>query len=224
MKKTLAVTASVALAAAGSFAAMPASAQPTSASVPETSAPSATTTAFDSSAAPYQSVDEVRGAFSFDQSTTSSNDTISSCFAKAASVLCAKAVGGEFSGTGAIVVGGDVGNPMIVNLEAIDPDTKASNIIGCSCASNGAGGGAMINAEVEGVSIMELWRAAEPKSDATEVEITFADGSVEQAGLMSMMQKSARIGLDAETGESVLSMAGADELAQAIESIDFVAA
>lgn len=103
-------------------------------------------------------VQRVEGQFSYDQGVVTSNETIASVFAKAAATLCqspevegaASAVGPvQVTVAGACLIQATVGD--LAADEGVD-----SYIVGCSCASNAPGGGAIANAEVSGVSLASL--------------------------------------------------------------------
>lgn len=97
----------------------------------------------------------VQGAFSFTQDRTSSMVDISQTFAKAAAALCSSMP----------VYGGDLHLPVAVTgpkgyFDAIVHDYVGEGDQGvtmaCSCATNGPGGGAMVNATVAGVLLEAL--------------------------------------------------------------------
>ncbi|MVN58742.1 hypothetical protein [Adlercreutzia rubneri] len=103
-------------------------------------------------------IQQVEGQFSYDQGVTTSTEAIASVFAKAAATLCAApgesapaAAAGpiEVTAEGACLIQATVGD--LAADEGADSYT-----IGCSCATNGPGGGAIANAEVSGVSLATL--------------------------------------------------------------------
>lgn len=102
------------------------------------------------------------GAFSFSQNVLSSNSQIANVFNKASAALCAPAcadsqeaanlaVGGK-----ALTVAGQDNRitSTLATMEESEGETKT--IMGCACSANLPGGGAMINAEVSGVSLESL--------------------------------------------------------------------
>ena len=100
----------------------------------------------------------VEGQFSYDQGATTSNKAIASVFAKAAATLCGPS--GE-SRAGIIAQAIQVNCATGACFEATvadmaDEQGADSYTIGCSCATNGPGGGAIANAEVSGVSLATL--------------------------------------------------------------------
>lgn len=99
----------------------------------------------------------VQGTFSYDQGATSSNQTISDMFCKAAAVLCTAMPQYGINAVNAITVTGPDGTSFAatVNEMAADEDATAYTIA-CACASNVAGGGAIINANVAGISLASL--------------------------------------------------------------------
>ncbi len=109
-------------------------------------------------------VSQVQGDFSYDQDTLSSNDQITSIFNKAAASMCST----ESQSYGIaeeqqpISVTGMIGNEISATVQDMAKAAGAVGyIIACSCASNLSGGGAIANAEVEGVSFESLMNAAD---------------------------------------------------------------
>lgn len=100
----------------------------------------------------------VQGTFSFDQGVLTSTADITTRFSKAAASLCANMPTYLVSrGEAPIAVGGDVDNGFSATLsEMADQEGTESYELACSCASNGPGGGAIANAEVEGVSLASI--------------------------------------------------------------------
>ncbi len=94
--------------------------------------------AAEAKAAETAGVQEVVGQFSYDQGVVTSNETIASVFAKAAATLC------QATAMEATVA------------EMAEEEGADSYMIGCSCASNLPGGGAIANAEVSGISLASL--------------------------------------------------------------------
>lgn len=105
-------------------------------------------------------VKAVEGTFSFTQNAVTSNETISNVFSKAAATLCASLP--TYSADSAKVALLSVSTPD-ASFEATVADAAASEgstsyMMACSCATNVAGGGAIANAEVEGVSLETLMK------------------------------------------------------------------
>ena len=100
----------------------------------------------------------VAGDFSFDQAVVSSNATISGVFAKAASALCASAP--QYAvrcACGNVIVVSADGVSIEANVgELAEAEDAGTFIMGCSCATNAPGGGAAVNAEVQGVALSVL--------------------------------------------------------------------
>lgn len=97
----------------------------------------------------------VQGTFSFTQDTVSGNDYIRDTFVKAATAVCASMP--EYQAEGSIEVTG-CGYCFTATAEdfAAGEDNAAPRIMGCACASNGAGGGAMASAEVSGATVASI--------------------------------------------------------------------
>lgn len=104
----------------------------------------------------------VQGQFSYTQDVLTPNETISSVFMKAAAAFCASLPEGVYSqGGAAIAIGGDVPNAFSATVdEMASKDGAVRLIMGCTCASNGAGGGAIANADIEGVSLASIFAQA----------------------------------------------------------------
>lgn len=110
-------------------------------------------------------VSQVEGEFSFDQGALSSNGSIADVFCKAAASLCASLPDYGIERTQSpINVSGDVGNGFSATVDEMkDRKGTASHVMACACASNVAGGGAIANAEVEGVSLESIVEMAEAR-------------------------------------------------------------
>ena len=104
----------------------------------------------------------VQGQFSYTQDALTPNSTISSVFMKAAAAFCASLPAGVYAQSdAAITVGGDVPNAFSATVdEMASKDGAVKLIMGCTCASNGAGGGAVANADIEGVSLASIFAQA----------------------------------------------------------------
>ncbi len=105
----------------------------------------------------------VQGSFTFAQDVVTSNDTISTVFAKAAATLCQCATQEAATCCASVIaVGGDVANSYSATVaEMAGNDASTRVIMGCSCASNVAGGGAVANAEAEGVTLESVLAQAQ---------------------------------------------------------------
>ena len=100
----------------------------------------------------------VQGAFEFDQTVLSTTADISQVFAKAAATLCSSMpVYADMRAEEAITVSGDVDREYSATLsEMAEEEGTEAYDMACSCASNVPGGGAIANAEVEGVSLESI--------------------------------------------------------------------
>lgn len=99
----------------------------------------------------------VEGSFSFSQDAVTSTSDISSVFAKAAATLCQSMP--EYGAAclcDELIVNSPAGALSATVSELADEEGAQSYVMGCACASNIAGGGAIANAEVSGVSIEAL--------------------------------------------------------------------
>lgn len=100
----------------------------------------------------------VEGEFTFDQAVVSSNATIAGVFAKAASTLCASVpdYAVRCACGNVIVVSGGEESVQASVADLVEAEGSSTYIMGCACASNVAGGGAAVNAEVQGVALATL--------------------------------------------------------------------
>lgn len=104
----------------------------------------------------------VEGVFSFTQEAVTSNKEIGAVFAKAAAVLCQTMAGEAISSAPSIAVGGDVVSSFTATVtDMAEGDGAVSYVMGCTCATNVAGGGAIANAEVEGVALESILAQAQ---------------------------------------------------------------
>lgn len=99
----------------------------------------------------------VEGQFSYSQEAITPTATISSMFSKAAAALCVSLP--EY-GEKSLLTGISVSvNGEVIGLSTGDIEKSegtSSLLVGCACSSNGPGGGAIMNAEVSGVSVEAL--------------------------------------------------------------------
>ena len=107
-------------------------------------------------------VQRVEGQFSYDQGVVTSNETIASVFAKAAATLCQATADGYGVYTAQAIKVSVAGSPAMeaTVAEMAEDEGADSYVLGCSCASNAPGGGAIANAEVSGVSLASLMAMA----------------------------------------------------------------
>lgn len=150
-KRTGAILGAVALASVGAAGAAPLMAQAEAPAV-DVVRPAETTHA-DSAA-----VARVQGSFAFDQATISSAESITTVFGKAAATLCGGLPSyGVNAVAHAIAVSGDVDAAFEATVSDMAADAETRELImACACASNIAGGGAIANAEVSGVTLESL--------------------------------------------------------------------
>lgn len=127
---------------------------------PAAAAPAAATTlAAADTEAPARAVE---GTFSYTQDAVSSNAEIGGVFCKAAATLCASlpTYGCEAVKAAAVTVTGPNASFTATVDELAGEEEATSYVMACSCATNVAGGGAIANAEVEGVSLETLVQMA----------------------------------------------------------------
>lgn len=103
----------------------------------------------------------VEGDFAFDQVALTPTAGISAVFAKAATALCAGLP--DYALTCAcgapIMVAGPDGVVMQATVADLADGAEGSLVMGCACATNAAGGGAIMNAQVSGASLASVLAA-----------------------------------------------------------------
>lgn len=104
----------------------------------------------------------VEGSFSFDQAAVSDNADISNIFAKAAATLCnAMPVYQAQAASAAIEVSAEDGSSFTATVDDMaNSEGAESYTMACACSTNAPGGGAIANAEVEGVSLASIMEMA----------------------------------------------------------------
>lgn len=164
-EKTMKVTgafASLTLLASAGVIATTATAQAESATDPQTVQAAESDGA---GASTFVSAPHVDGAFSYSQDELSSNETIAGVFCKAAATLCTSLPDyGMACVQASISVSGNVDNAFSATVdEMADQEGAATYTMACACASNLPGGGAIANAEVEGVSLESVAKLAQAR-------------------------------------------------------------
>ena len=125
---------------------------------PAAAAPAAATTLAAADAADTEApARAVEGTFSYTQDAVSSNAEISDVFCKAAATLCASL---PTYGCEAVKAAAPNASFTTTVDELAGEEEATSYVMACSCATNVAGGGAIANAEVEGVSLETLVQMA----------------------------------------------------------------
>lgn len=130
---------------------------------PAAAAPAAATTLAAADAADTEApARAVEGTFSYTQDAVSSNAEIGGVFCKAAATLCASlpTYGCEAVKAAAVTVAGPNASFTATVDELAGEEEATSYVMACSCATNVAGGGAIANAAVEGVSLETLVQMA----------------------------------------------------------------
>lgn len=153
VKKAGAVIGAVALAGSGlALVAAPALADATSSSVASQQVAQAGVASNDVAAM------SERGFFSFDQNKVSANAHIAEIFTKASAVLCDSLPNYEVNTPGqTISVTGTVDTSFDATVSDMAEEGETSEMImACACASNVPAGGAIVNAEVSGVTLESI--------------------------------------------------------------------
>ena len=152
VSKAVAVTSSVLLLGAGSLAAAP---------ILANAAPDMAAASSNISTDSPNSKDQTRGingSFSYSQAVVSSNESIANVFSKAAASLCISLPAYAASMTPGVSVNfGPAGEHFSASIgEMADESDADTMLMGCACVGNTAGGGAIMNANVSGVSVASL--------------------------------------------------------------------
>lgn len=124
-------------------------------------------------------LDHVQGAFSYTQTEVDSNDIIKQNISNAARYLCGANQPGEPVDVAQwqITVDGAVSQPIVAPFsELAKTYGTQSTVMGCACAGNPADGRAAANAEVTGISVLDLIASAQPTAGANTITFTSADG------------------------------------------------
>lgn len=102
--------------------------------------------------------DRVEGAFSYDQEAVTPTSQITTVFAKAAATLCQAmpAYVSETAATSLVLTAPNSPEIVATMQDLAARDDNPGVIMACACATNGPGGGATANAEVEGASVASL--------------------------------------------------------------------
>lgn len=98
----------------------------------------------------------VQGEFSYTQDAITTNEAIRGVFAKASSAVCASLPTYDLSHTGLKMIVKNGSTETIACIEDMLDGKPSTQIVGCACSSNIAGGGAVANAEVSGMSIKSM--------------------------------------------------------------------
>lgn len=110
----------------------------------------------DAAGASRAEVQKVEGTFSFSQDIVTSNGDIANVFQKAAATLCQAMPEYAAAGNaGSIEVNGPDAS-FAATVDEMAGDEDFGSIVGCACATNGPGGGAIANAEVQGVALATI--------------------------------------------------------------------
>ena len=152
VSKVGAVAGTMILAGSGMFVALPALAEeaPSSAGVEAAAAVAQEGEASEASQAAVPQ--KVEGTFSYSQDVITDNATITNVFKKAMATLCTGLPQYAVQEVQTMVITG--GSTIEATVEDLaSEDGAASYTVGCACSSNVAGSGAIVNADVSGVSL-----------------------------------------------------------------------
>ncbi|MEG2007112.1 MAG: molybdopterin-dependent oxidoreductase [Raoultibacter sp.] len=121
----------------------------------------------------------VQGEFTYTQNSITPNYRIAQVFQRATNALCNATTELTVAANAAdwkISVVGDVANSYTATLGELAVDDEQTTLMGCACASNGAGGPAVINAEVTGIPLVSIIEKAAPAEAVNTVTLVSEDG------------------------------------------------
>lgn len=113
--------------------------------------------------APLVKVANVAGSFAFLQDGTTSNGHIREVFQKASASLCnvLPAYASPAADRWTLDIAGDVGRPFSGTMQELAEEAgEATFVLACSCTANPVGGAAIAQAEIRGVPLSGIARAA----------------------------------------------------------------
>ena len=145
------VLASSALAGVGTAVAVEAADDATAAAVAQEQAGTAAVTGA-------MAKDQVAGEFAYDQAVVTPTGTIAGMFNKAAAALCttAPAYAQQCMAACVLHVSGNGASFDATVADMAGEEGAQSMLMGCACSTNAAGGGAIMNANAEGVAIQTV--------------------------------------------------------------------
>ncbi|MEG0620677.1 MAG: molybdopterin-dependent oxidoreductase, partial [Raoultibacter sp.] len=148
-------------------------------------------------------------------SSITPNERIAQVFQRATNALCnasteltvtANAADWKFS------VGGDVANAYTATLGELAVDDEQTTLMGCACASNGAGGPAVINAEVTGIPLASIIEKAAPAATVNTVTLVSEDGYRMAVPLDFVMARKALVSYQINQDPLTASVGGTNQL------------
>lgn len=159
-------------------------------------------------------VAHVEGTFAFTQNDLTPNTVIASVFNKGAAALCDAATELTVSAPAdwSIAVTGDVAHPFEATIEQLESGDATSTVMGCACASNGAGGLAAINAKIDGIPLAAVIDRAQPLDDAASARLICEDGHEIALPLPYIMQRKAVIATEINDESLSASVGGTNQL------------
>lgn len=123
-------------------------------------APECSVQAVEATAAQETSTISVQGSFSYDQNVTTSTQAVVNVFNKAAASLCAALPQYAVDAQGRAICVKSPNTALVATVDELSEGDTVTYTMGCACASNGPGGGAVMNAEVSGVSLASVAQKA----------------------------------------------------------------
>ncbi|RNL20620.1 hypothetical protein DMP07_03290 [Slackia faecicanis] len=140
-----------------------------------------------------KTVANVQGDFGYSQAVLTPNEKIAAVFNRGAAALCNAATELTIASPSdwTITVTGEVANEYSATLEELENDEMTNTVMGCSCASNGVGGLAAINAKVAGVPLASIIEKAQPAESVNVVTLVSEDGHTIKLPLAYVMQRQA---------------------------------
>ena len=98
----------------------------------------------------------IDGAFLFSQEMTTTNDVVRAVFTKASAVLCSSLPQYSVAASGEPVLVTGPDGSVLGTVDELASGDGSTVMVGCACASNTAGGGAIANVGVSGTTLAAL--------------------------------------------------------------------
>ncbi len=158
---------------------------------------------------------EVKGAFSFTQSSVAPASVVADVMGKSAKYLCGAAFQDVLAAEAhawSISVSGDVAHAYTATIEQMAEDGAAQITMGCACAGNPIDGKASVNADVSGITIASIVEHANPAAGANTVVFSSSDGYEVALPLNYVLQRYSMIVYAIDGQEICDNVGGANQL------------
>lgn len=156
----------------------------------------------------------VEGAFTWDQSTITSNERISQMFSKAVAHLCGSVadLAQDNPLQWRLAVSGDVANAFTATVDEMAAEDSVQDTMSCTCGANPTDGGATITAEVKGIPVTYLIERAETCDGANAITFISSDGTETMMPLGYVIGRHAVISYEVNGEDLSASVGGNNQL------------